>query len=150
MKMLSFYSSMQFFTANPLFVNSSTLFVNSSTLFVNSSTLFVSWNRLFVDRNMHAILHFEIIVLQFKHSTSSKNPDEVCDALQCNLRRIGYTLSSCCRARVGKAVHSRVEYTVKKVNQASNGNIHLVTGKSLIEHRYFESPAAAFQTRKEK
>ena len=52
-----------------------------------------------------------------------KNPDEVFDALQCNLRRIGYTLSSCCRARVGKAVHSRVEYTVKKVNQASNGNI---------------------------
>ena len=44
------------------------------------------------------------------------------------------TLSSCFRACVGKAVHSRVEYTVKKVNQASNGNI-----RRAVKSKYWAS-----------
>ena len=39
------------------------------------------------------------------------------------LEKISYTLSSCCHARVSKAVHSRAEYDVKRVNWALNGKI---------------------------
>ena len=58
---------------------------------------------------------------------SSQNPrstlPKCCDALQCKLRRIGYVIIVL-PPPVGKALHRRVDYTVKKVNQASNGNIH--------------------------
>ena len=51
------------------------------------------------------------------------NPAVVFDALQCKLRRIGYVVLVL-PPPVGKGLHRRVDYTVKKVNQASNGNIH--------------------------
>ena len=52
-----------------------------------------------------------------------KQQSQVFDALQFNLQKIGYMLSSCCRVRVGKAVFNRVEYITKKVSRISNGDV---------------------------
>ena len=52
-----------------------------------------------------------------------KQQSQVFDALQFNLQKIGYMLSSCCRVRVGKAVFNRVEYITKKVSRTSNGDV---------------------------
>lgn len=54
-----------------------------------------------------------------------KQKSQVFDALQFNLQKIGYMLSSCCRARVGNAVYvfNRVEYITKKVSRISSGDV---------------------------
>ena len=52
-----------------------------------------------------------------------KQKSQVFDALQFNLQKIGYMLSSCCNARVGNAVFNRVEYITKKVSGISNGDV---------------------------
>ena len=52
-----------------------------------------------------------------------KQKSQVFDAIKFNLQKIGYMLSSCCRARVGSAVFTRVEYITKKMSRISNGDV---------------------------
>ena len=51
----------------------------------------------------------------------SGNPNKVFDALQDNLLKIGYKLSSSSSVRVGIAVNSRVGYIVKKIRNVTSG-----------------------------
>ena len=51
------------------------------------------------------------------------SPNEMFDALQSNLAKIGYILTSCSRARIGTVIYGKVAYLVKKVNLATNCNV---------------------------
>ena len=50
-------------------------------------------------------------------------PNEMFDALQSNLAKIGYILTSCSLVRIGTVIYGRVAYLVKKVNLATNCNV---------------------------
>ena len=51
------------------------------------------------------------------------SPNEMFDALQSNLAKIGYILTSCSLVRTGTVIYGRVAYLVKKVNLATNCNV---------------------------
>ena len=69
----------------------------------------------------------------------SGDPNKVFDALQGNLLKIGYKLSSSSSVRVGIAVNSRIGYIVKKIRNVTSGKDRYAIRSGYLVQRWGSS-----------